>query len=119
MIFEKKKPIFQHVCKKLEYATGTKQEEFDSPWDRLAAEIVIGAIHDWKHLIKSKAWLDNAPHLHHHVIISFDEIRSFFRSSYCDFLMQNFSMTPEGVLMMLEEELREAMEKGNRRDGSK
>ena len=110
-IFEKKKPVMPHVCTHIKPATDG--EEFSSPWDRLAAEIVMGAIRDWRELVKSKAWLNKGASARQHIIVSFDEIRSFFRSQYCAFIMQNFSMSPENILTLLEHELQQAMEKDN------
>lgn len=110
MIFEKKKPVFDHACSHLKMSLATLQdtgaEDFSNPWDRLAAEIVMAAIRDWRTLVKRKAWRSK-----HVGKCNFDEIRIFFRSSYCEFIMQNFSMPPEAILSLLESELREAMEK--------
>lgn len=113
-IFDKKSPpVFQQVCKQLKSAT--EAENFSSPYDRIAAEIVIGAIRDWRVLVNRKAWIDRTPSPQ----CNFDEIRRFFRSQYCDFIMQNFSMTPEDVLMLLEGELQQATQKDNGKEEQK
>ena len=113
-IFDKKRPpVFQQVRKQIKSAT--EAEDFSSPYDRLAAEIVMGAIRDWRLLINKKAWLDS----YESPQCNFEEIRRFFCSQYCEFLMQNFSMTPEGVLMLLEGELQQAMQKDRAKEGKK
>lgn len=74
------------------------------PNKRLAAEIVIGAVSDWRKLIKKKAWLDKEPDK----FCNFDELRNFFKGEWCAFLLQNFRIEPACILEMLEEELRQA-----------
>lgn len=79
------------------------------PYGLMAAEIVAGAIDDWRGLIRRKAWLDyNVKHN-----CNFDELRSFFNGEWCEYLMQNFAMKPTELLQLLEKELQEAKRKGD------
>lgn len=75
----------------------------DDPNALLAAEIVIAAIEDWRYLTKKKQW-DEIPSCY----CNFEELRIFFKSDWCGFLMQNFDIAPERILEILERELREA-----------
>lgn len=77
------------------------------PHMHLAAEIVAGAVTDWRELVKRKAWEDERPNR----FCNFTELRLFFKSEWCEFLLQHFSIEPEGILEMLEAELAEAMRK--------
>ena len=110
-IFAKNKPVFPHICTQVK--ASAEAQDFSSPYDRLAAEIVIAAIQDWRDLVKNKAWLDRNVVKKEHTVVSFGEIRAFFRSEYCEFIMMNFPIAPEGILELLERELQEAMEKDN------
>lgn len=83
-------------------------------YQRMAAEIVVGAIMDWRALIYKKAWLDVAQ-----CNRNFNELRLFFKSDWCAFLLQGFEMQPEKILEMLEAELRAAMENDEKRRKSK
>lgn len=76
----------------------------NDPIGLLAAEIVIHAVADWRELVKAGKWDDPAPQ----VRCNFDELRVFFKSEWCDFIMHKFDMSPETLLAMLEEELAEA-----------
>lgn len=79
----------------------TKCDDF---YSRLAAEIVIHAIEDWRNLVRARAWLDEFQKAN----CNFDELRAFFTGEWCEFLMQNFDITPAAVLDLLEAELAEA-----------
>lgn len=85
-----------------------RSQPVSNPIGMMAAEIVAGAIDDWRRLVKEKAWLDEIPSRY----CNFDELRSFFKSEWCEFLMQNFSMQPHELLQLLEKELQEAKRKG-------
>ena len=83
-----------------------KQDAFEyDPWRRLAAEIVISAVEDWRLLIIKKEWEKGAST---RTQINFDSIRFFFKSQWCAFLMMHFSTTPEAILQLLENELEDA-----------
>ena len=84
-----------------------RSQPVSNPYGMMAAEIVAGAIDDWRGLIKRKAWLD--AEVEHNR--NFAELRSFFNSEWCVFLMQNFSMQPHELLQLLEKELLEAKRK--------
>jgi hypothetical protein len=86
----------------------SRSQPVSNPSGMMAAEIVAGAIDDWRSLIKQKAWLDANPSR----FCNFDELRIFFNSEWCEFLMQNFSMQPHELLKLLEKELKEAKRKG-------
>lgn len=84
-----------------------KSQPVSDPYGLMAAEIVAGAIDDWRGLIKRKAWLDYE--VEHNR--NFDELRRFFNSDWCEYLMQNFAMKPTELLQLLEKELQEAKRK--------
>lgn len=75
------------------------------PTQRLAAEIVIHAIMDWREMVRRKVWNPVERYC------NYDEIRVFFKSEWCAYIMQNFDIAPEYILAMLEKELQEAMER--------
>ena len=80
-----------------------KQSSADEPVERLAAEIVAAAVHDWRSLVRKKAWKDEPkPNC------NFTELRNFFKSDWCEFIMQNFEISPARILALLEKELQEA-----------
>lgn len=84
----------------------------NDPWARFAAEIVIHAVDDWRALIKSSAWLEAGERRSYgYGNISFDELRGFFNSQWCEFLMQDMDIEPTAILKILEAELQEAMQK--------
>lgn len=83
----------------------------NDPAGLLAAEIVISAISDWRALIKKKAWKKRT------YTTSFAELRRFFESEWCDFLMQGVEIAPAAILDTLEAELREAIEKDEAKGG--
>lgn len=78
----------------------------DDGYSLLAAEIVIHAIDDWRNLIARRAW--NGRMIYKN---NFDELRIFFASEWCEFLMMNFDFEPAALLQMLEKELEEAKKK--------
>lgn len=73
---------------------------------RLAYEIVLYAVKDWRQLVKRKAWKKTASPK-----CNFNELRKFFKSDWCAFLMQGVRVPPQKILQMLEEELKEAKRK--------
>lgn len=87
------------------------KEAPDDPSHRLAAEIIIGAISDWRLLIERRAWEKGGISLHGAGYTTFAELRSFFRSEWCDFLMQFFNIDPARILEQLEKDLQQAIEK--------
>lgn len=81
-----------------------KNEAVNDPYQLLAAGIVIHAIDDWRSLVKKRAWDRQRVYK-----CSFDELRNFFNSSWCELLMQRFEITPQHILAKLEKELAAAM----------
>lgn len=82
------------------------------PVGLLAAEIVISAVNDWRDLIKAKAWLNDGIG---NKWCNFYELRQFFRSDWCGFLMQGMdNIEPTRLLAILEAELQEAKAKYER-----
>lgn len=71
----------------------------------LAAAIIKGAVEDWRRLIKRRAWEKETSGIGK---VTFDEIRNFFNSGWCGFLMNGMTIKPETILIKLEEELKEA-----------
>ena len=80
------------------------------PHMNLAAEIVASAATDWRELIKKKAWKKERQKVCE-VVCTFEGLRHFFKSEWCAFLLQHFSVEPEGILKILEAELSEAIRK--------
>lgn len=87
-----------------------KATQKDDFYSRLAAEIVIAAVRDWRELVKARAWRKPESWAR-----NFTELRCFFKSDYCEFLMQNFDIAPERILDMLEKELAAAMREDERK----
>lgn len=83
---------------------------------QLAVEIVLFAIKDWRELIRQKAWKFRYVQKSDR---NFNELRKFFKSEWCAFLMQDYELTPETTLATLENELREAMEKDRVKEDEK
>lgn len=71
-------------------------------YSRLAAEIVIHAVQDWRDLVKGKR--EGCGN-------NFTELRQFFQSGWCETLMENFDIEPAKLLDILEKELQEAEQK--------
>lgn len=72
--------------------------------DRLAAAIVEQAVLDWRLLIKRKV----KKKIDKRQVASFQELRRFFNSSYCEFLMSGMTIKPSDILRQLEKEKEEA-----------
>lgn len=79
--------------------------QVDGFYPRMASEIVVGAICDWRMLVNKKAWRED-----YHGIVNFNELRLFFKGEWCAFLMQDFEIEPAKILEMLEAELSNAMQ---------
>lgn len=77
------------------------------PHAQLAMCIVVRAVEDWRLLVKKKAWDIVDPRTN----TTLGELRRFFKSDWCDFLMQQFPTTPEQLLAILEAELQEALKR--------
>jgi hypothetical protein len=97
-------------CAVNSYAVQCNKQQPVDFYTRLAAEIVACAVRDWRDLIKRKRY-EGADGC------SFDEIRRFLNSEYCEFLMQDFEISPERILKQLEMELAEAKRKDGINDG--
>ena len=97
--------------------TDSNSERIPQPLknDRIAYEIVLFAIHDWRSLVQRKAWKFATQASD----CNFRELRAFFKSEWCVFLMQDMDVTPEAVLAVLEKELSEAKEKDKKKEGKK
>ena len=85
----------------------------NDPVGLLAATIVIQAVVDWRELVKRKAWRDKDPSRY----CNFEELRKFFKSEWCAFLLLKFEVDPERILEILEAELASAMRKGANKNG--
>ena len=75
-------------------------------WDELAKAIVHQAVVDWRTLIEAKKRALSV----HGRKISLMEIRRFFRSDYCQILMDG---DPLIILKQLEKELKRSREEGS------
>lgn len=74
----------------------------DDFYARLAAEIIIHAVTDWRELCKGKRGTYGN---------NFTELRLFFNSAWCETLMTNFDIEPAQLLEALEKEYEEAIRK--------
>jgi hypothetical protein len=83
-------------------------DEERDPMARLASEILIQAVKDWRGLIKRKAWRSAVLQTKDK---SFEDLRVFFHSDWCALLMESFGVQPDHILRLLEIELKEAREK--------
>ena len=72
-----------------------------NPFQRLANEIIIQAVWDWRRLVDAHAWEE----VNEDPTCNFEEIRHFFKSEYCELLMLGSGLTPGDVLRQLEKEL--------------
>lgn len=88
-------------------AINGERKLYDDPIHFLSAYIVIGAVEDWRELIYKRVWED--PNYTPQKDCNFEEMRLFFKSEWCDYLMQDFDLNPLDVLKLLEQELAEAM----------
>lgn len=86
----------------------------------LALEVVKYAVFDWRRLVSTRAWENEKFHSPRHVWqvpncqCNFTELRRFFKSEWCDFILStnHVSTTGERILKLLEAELAEAKQKG-------
>ena len=87
----------------------------------LALEIVYYAALDWRRLVKARAWDADSKRGDYHEWqlpnnrCNFTELRQFFRSDWCEFLLRvnHVATTGSRILALLEAELEEAMEEEN------
>ncbi len=100
MITKDKRQIKATVC------AGYFGDYENDPVGLLAAEIVIHAIADWRELVKARKWENINPQAH----CNFNELRLFFKSDWCEFILHKFDMSPAAVLALLEAELADAMQ---------
>lgn len=91
----------------------------------LALEIVHRAVLDWRLLIQAKAWkYEKLPAVANdgrvpHKYCNFKELRRFFKSDWCELILEGAEVTKETILKKLEAELAEAMEKDEQREARK
>ena len=79
---------------------------YDNVWDELAKAIIKQAVDDWRTLIRVEKRVLLMPGRK----ISLMEIRRFFRSDYCQSLMDD---DPLIILKQLEKELKRSREEGS------
>ena len=79
---------------------------YDNVWDELAKAIIKQAVDDWRTLIRVEKRVLLMPGRK----ISLTEIRRFFRSDYCQNLVDG---DPLIILEQLEKELKESRKKGS------
>ena len=79
---------------------------YDNGWDELAKAIIKQAVDDWRILIREEKRVLSARGRK----ISLMEIRRFFRSDYCQSLMDG---DPLVILKQLEKELKRSREEGS------
>ena len=72
----------------------------------LAAMIIVQAITDWRELVAKKDWKNEKQKRNKNL----HELRQFFKSDWCEFLMMSMEITPKEILKKLESELQEAIE---------
>ena len=73
----------------------------------LAAMIIVQAITDWRELVAKKDWKNEKQNKDKNL----NELRQFFKSEWCEFLMMFMEITPNQILRQLEKELAEAQKK--------
>lgn len=81
-----------------------------NPWEDFGKEIVIQAVKDWIFLIKRKAW-KNGGYIndqHGGAKVTFTELRQFFKSNWCEFLLNGSDIRKEFILAQLEDMLESA-----------
>ena len=100
------KNMYSHISVNADSAERGRREatQRDDFWTCLAAEIVIRAVEDWRDLVKQKKW--NVSDRERYC--NFEELRKFFKSEWCEFLMQDFEIEPERLIELLEAELKKA-----------
>lgn len=86
-------------------------EGLDGGAKLLATMIVVQAINDWRSIINQRDFLDRTPSRRKNLC----ELRQFFNSEWCEFLMMFMEITPKQILNKLEMELEEAMKKEKER----
>lgn len=86
-------------------------ERMDGGAKLLATMIVVQAITDWKSIIKQRDFLDRKPNRYKNL----NELREFFNSEWCKFLMMFMEITPKQILNQLEKELEEAVRKESKK----
>lgn len=86
-----------------------KAKEGLYPVDALRAAIVEQAIEDWKEMCKQKCGEGEPLHLNYEgsPVTTFDTLRDFFRSQWCELLLFGNRLDGETILEMLED-MREA-----------
>ena len=73
----------------------------------LATMIIVQAITDWRELVAKKDWKNEKQDKKNNL----NELRQFFKSEWCEFLMMFMEITPNQILRQLEKELAEAKKK--------
>ena len=81
-------------------------DRYDDMWDELAKAIIKQAVDDWRTLIRAEKRVLLMPGRK----ISLTEIRQFFRSDYCQNLVDG---DPLIILEQLEKELKRSREEGS------
>ena len=81
-------------------------DRYDNMWDELAKAIIKQAVDDWRTLIRAEKRVLLMPGRK----ISLTEIRQFFRSDYCQNLVDG---DPLIILKQLEKELKRSREEGS------
>jgi len=81
-------------------------DRYDNMWDELAKAIIKQAVDDWRTLIRAEKRVLLMPGRK----ISLTEIRQFFRSDYCQNLVDG---DPLIILEQLEKELKRSREEGS------
>ncbi len=79
-------------------------------YEGLGCAIVEQAVHDWRYLISKNQRKRRV----YGRLLSFTELRKFFKSRYCDLLL--LKSDPKKILAKLESELQEAIENGDFRE---
>lgn len=89
-----------------EYTKAIEHER--DPMARLASEILIQAIKDWRYLVKRKAWKSTTLQTKE---TNLKELRLFFKGDWCALLMDGFETDPAQIMLQLEAELQAAKDK--------
>lgn len=76
----------------------------DCPYRELAISIVIQAVEDWRLFIYDPYAQSNR--------YNFEELRKFFKSQWCEFLLECTSASPIKILEILEGELYDSRFRG-------
>ena len=86
-------------------------DKMDGGAKLLATMIVVQAITDWRSIIKQRDFLERTPSRNKNL----HELREFFNSEWCEFLMMFMGITPKQILNKLEMELEEAVKREKER----